>query len=74
MRRVRVFLERGVGRFFARAAPARLAAVVVRRGVALRARAVRPRVREAAPPRFERDFVVLDFFRRDFVPGLFAMV
>ena len=71
MRRVRVFLERGVGRFFARAAPARLAAVVV---VDLRARAVRPRVREAAPPRFERDFVVLDFFRRDFVPGLFAMV
>ena len=60
-------------RFFRLVAFARLAAVVVRRVAAFRLPAVRP-FREAVAPRFERDFVLLDFLRvRAFVRCLVAM-
>ena len=74
-RLVCVFVERcRAVRFFPRVALARVAAVDLRPVVDFRPRAVRPRVRDAAAPRFERDIVVRDFLRaRDFVPCLFAM-
>jgi len=74
-RRVWVFAERLAVLFFAGAAPARLAAVDVRRAAGFRLRAVRLFGRDAAAPRFERDFAVLDFlFARDLLPCFLAMI
>jgi hypothetical protein len=56
-------------RFFARAAPARLAAVDVRRVAGFRPRAARLCVRDAAAPRFVRDFFVRDVVALDFLPA-----